>query len=60
MHSDYERTLMIGLLAHRDRSYANYTHINAGVLIAAVPARVVNIMFQRYFISGRSAGAVKG
>lgn len=60
MRSDAHRTIPIGLINYRDRNYSDYTLMNAGVLISAVPVTIIYLAFQKYFISGIAAGAIKG
>ena len=54
------RTIPIGLLAFRDRYYSNYTLMAAGILISTFPITIIYVIFQKYFISGLAAGALKG
>jgi raffinose/stachyose/melibiose transport system permease protein len=58
--SNVHRTIPIGLLAFRDRYYSNYTLMAAGILISTFPITIIYIIFQKYFISGLAAGALKG
>ncbi len=58
--SNLRRTIPIGLLAFRDRYYSNYTLMAAGILISTFPITIIYIIFQKYFISGLAAGALKG
>lgn len=58
--SNLRRTIPIGLLAFRDRYYSNYTLMAAGILISTFPITIIYIVFQKYFISGLAAGALKG
>jgi raffinose/stachyose/melibiose transport system permease protein len=60
MRTQERRTVPIGLLSYRDRFYADYTLMNAGILISTVPVSIVYIVFQKYFISGIIAGSLKG
>lgn len=39
---------------------ADYTMMGASALIGLIPVTIVYLSFQRYFVSGLSAGAVKG
>lgn len=58
--SNVRRTIPIGLLAYRDRYYSNYTLMACGILIATFPVTIIYLLFQKYFISGLAAGALKG
>jgi raffinose/stachyose/melibiose transport system permease protein len=58
--SNVRRTIPIGLLNFRDRYYSNYTLMAAGILISTFPITIVYMIFQKYFISGLAAGALKG
>jgi raffinose/stachyose/melibiose transport system permease protein len=58
--SNVRRTIPIGLLAFRDRYYSNYTLMAAGILISTFPITIIYMIFQKYFISGLAAGALKG
>jgi len=60
IRSNIRRTIPIGLLAYRDRYYADYTLMAAGILISTVPVTTIYLVFQRYFVSGLAAGALKG
>ena len=39
---------------------ADYGGLNAAIVITVIPAVMVYLIFQRYFVSGLAAGAVKG
>lgn len=56
---DSMRTITTGLMAFKGEHTADYTLMNAGVLISIVPSLIVYLLFQRYFVSGL-AGSVKG
>jgi raffinose/stachyose/melibiose transport system permease protein len=58
--SNVNRTIPIGLLAFRDRYYSNYTLMAAGILISTFPITIIYMIFQKYFVSGLAAGALKG
>jgi ABC-type glycerol-3-phosphate transport system permease component len=36
------------------------TALNAGILIGIAPVLIVYVLFQRYMVSGLTAGAIKG
>jgi raffinose/stachyose/melibiose transport system permease protein len=60
LRTNARRTVPVGLLSYRDRYYADYTLMAAGILIATIPVTAVYAVFQRYFVTGLSAGALKG
>lgn len=57
-----ERTLPVGMIALKGGSEAAtaWNLILAGAIISAVPMIIVFLIFNRYFIKGMTAGAVKG
>ncbi len=38
---------------------SDYGQLNAAIVMTVLPAAIVYLMFQRYFIAGLSQGAVK-
>jgi raffinose/stachyose/melibiose transport system permease protein len=54
------RTLPLGLSTLMGRYDRNYAELFAGLTMAIVPAALVYLIFQRRFISGITAGAIKG
>jgi multiple sugar transport system permease protein len=58
--SDNMRTLPVGLALLARRNTVNWGHTTAGTMVAAVPMILVFLVFQRRFIEGLTAGAVKG
>jgi len=54
------RTLPLGLSTLLGRYDRNYAELFAGLTMAIVPAALVYLIFQRRFISGITAGAIKG
>jgi ABC-type glycerol-3-phosphate transport system permease component len=54
------RPLIIGLMFFRSRYTQNIPLTMAGAVIAMLPIVIVYIIFQRKFIQGMTAGAVKG
>jgi raffinose/stachyose/melibiose transport system permease protein len=54
------RTLPLGLSTLMGRYDRNYAELFAGLTMAIVPAAIVYLIFQRRFISGITAGAIKG
>ena len=59
IHEDAARTLPVGLNAFRGRFVANVPMLMAGATITYVPVLIVYLLFQRQFIRGISAGALK-
>lgn len=60
VYDDAYRTLPLGLMYFSGEYTANQSLIAAGVFISIVPIIVVYAIFQRKFIEGITAGAVKG
>jgi ABC-type glycerol-3-phosphate transport system permease component len=54
------RTLMVGVSVFQGRFLQNIPLSMAGMALASAPMLIVYIVFQRYFIRGLVAGAVKG
>ena len=54
------RTLMVGVSVFQGRFLQNIPLSMAGMALASAPMLIVYILFQRYFIRGLVAGAVKG
>lgn len=54
------RPLTVGLLFFRGRYTSEYTLIMAGVVIISLPIILLYVLFQRKFIEGITAGAIKG
>jgi raffinose/stachyose/melibiose transport system permease protein len=59
INSDALRTVTTGLMTFKGDFNVNYTVLNAGVLISAIPVMIVYLVFQKYFVAGM-AGSVKG
>lgn len=53
-------TIPLSLQAFQGQFGSNYTLLNAAILMAIIPVLIVYLLFQRYFVSGLAAGAVKG
>ncbi|MDR1419016.1 MAG: carbohydrate ABC transporter permease [Treponema sp.] len=60
IYSDRLRTMPLGLNYFRGEHTSDQTLIAAGVTICTLPIIVVYMIFQRSFIAGITAGAVKG
>lgn len=59
IHEDAARTLPVGLNAFRGRYVTNVPMMMAGAMITYMPILIVYLIFQRQFIKGISAGALK-
>lgn len=53
-------TVPLGLQAFRGQYAVNYGALNAAIVLSTIPVVVIYLLFQRYFVSGLTAGAVKG
>lgn len=60
VYKDTARTLPLGLMFFFGKYTADHSLIAAGVTICTLPIVVVYTLFQKNFISGITAGAVKG
>lgn len=58
--SDDLRTLPVGMLFYQGRFTVDYGMMSAGVLILSTPITMLFLIFQRDFVSGLTAGALKG
>ncbi len=54
------KTVPIGLLQFQGEYSSQYTLLMAGIVISIVPVLAIFLFLQRYFITGLTAGAVKG
>jgi ABC-type glycerol-3-phosphate transport system permease component len=54
------RPLPLGLFNFQTRYTTDYTLVTAGILITVVPMILIYVIFQRQFIRGLTAGALKG
>lgn len=52
-------TLPLGLMSFQTQFSRNYGQLNAAIVMTVLPAVIVYMMFQRYFVSGLTSGAVK-
>jgi raffinose/stachyose/melibiose transport system permease protein len=59
IHEDVARTLPAGLNAFRGRFITNVPLLMAGATITYLPVLIVYLLFQRQFIKGISAGAIR-
>lgn len=60
VYDDKYRTLPLGLMYFQGEYTMNTSLIAAGVTICTVPIIIVYSIFQRSFVDGITAGAVKG
>jgi len=60
LQSNEAYTIPLGLLSFKGQFWTNYGALNAAVVLSIIPVVVVYLLFQRYFVSGLTAGAVKG
>lgn len=58
--ADNLMTIPVGLLAFQGEMYSDWGVLLAGLVISALPIIVLYIFAQKYFISGLTAGGVKG
>jgi multiple sugar transport system permease protein len=58
--SDAAKTLPVAISEFAGRYTTDFGLVAAGGLIAAIPPLVIAVIFQRYVVSGMTAGAVKG
>lgn len=52
-------TLPLGMMNFQSQFQSNYGQLNAAIVMTVLPAAIVYLMFQRYFVSGLTSGAVK-
>ena len=52
-------TLPLGLMAFQGQFSAAYGPLNAAIIMTILPATLVYLIFQRFFVSGLTLGAVK-
>ncbi|WP_417270056.1 carbohydrate ABC transporter permease [Celeribacter sp.] len=53
-------TLPLGLMSFQGQFSNDYGQLNAAIVMTVLPAVLVYLIFQRYFVSGLTSGAVKG
>lgn len=53
-------TLPLGLMSFQGQFSNNYGQLNAAIVMTVIPAVLVYLIFQRYFVSGLTSGAIKG
>jgi raffinose/stachyose/melibiose transport system permease protein len=52
-------TLPLGLMSFQSQFARDYGQLNAAIVMTVLPATIVYLIFQRYFVSGLTSGAVK-
>lgn len=52
-------TLPLGLMAFQGQFASDYGQLNSAIIMTVLPATLVYMIFQRYFVSGLTSGAVK-
>jgi raffinose/stachyose/melibiose transport system permease protein len=52
-------TLPLGLMSFQGQFSRDYGQLNAAIVMTVLPATIVYLIFQRYFVSGLTSGAVK-
>lgn len=58
--TDYMRTIPVGLATLQGLYSVNWGQLMAAALLSIIPITTVFLFFQRYFIEGLTAGAIKG
>lgn len=59
LSSETSRTVPLGLLGFTGQFGARFAQLSAAILIGVAPIVLVYVLFQRYLVSGMTAGAVK-
>ena len=52
-------TLPLGLMSFQSQFQSDYGQLNAAIVMTVLPATIVYLIFQRYFVSGLASGAIK-
>lgn len=60
IQSPEKRTLPLALLSFTGEFLTEYPLLFTGVIIASTPVVIAYVLLQRYFVTGMTAGAVKG
>ncbi|TAM67568.1 MAG: carbohydrate ABC transporter permease [Microbacteriaceae bacterium] len=58
--SDAAKTLPVAISEFAGRYTTDFGLVAAGGLVAAIPPLIIALIFQRYIVSGMSAGSIKG
>lgn len=53
-------TIPLGLMSFQGQFGIQYHQLNAAIVMSILPVLIVYMLFQRYFVQGLTAGAVKG
>jgi len=53
-------TIPLSLQAFQGQHSTSYNLLNAAIIMSILPVLIVYLSFQKYFVSGLTAGAVKG
>jgi raffinose/stachyose/melibiose transport system permease protein len=59
LHDNGAWTLPLGLMSFQSQFASDYGQLNAAIVMTVAPATIVYLIFQRYFVSGLTAGAIK-
>jgi len=60
LQSQSNWTIPLAVQGFNTQHATDYGQLNAFIILSAVPVLIVYLMFQRYFVQGAFAGAVKG
>ena len=52
-------TLPLGLMSFQSQFQSDYGQLNAAIVMTVLPATIVYLIFQRYFVAGLTSGAIK-
>lgn len=52
-------TLPLGLMSFQSQFQSDYGELNAAIVMTVLPATIVYLTFQRYFVSGLTSGAIR-
>ena len=52
-------TLPLSLMSFQTQFSRDYGQLNAAIIMTVLPAIIVYMIFQRYFVSGLTSGAIK-
>ena len=55
----YTWTLPLGLMSFQSQFQSDYGQLNAAIVMTVLPATIVDLIFQRYFVSRLTSGAIK-
>lgn len=59
IYKDQLRALPVGIMYYSNKYTTNQSLVAAGVTIASLPIVIINILFQKQFVQGLTAGAFK-